>query len=162
MKDFKLQIEKNWQPIEFVVKEIYLLSRPGSDPFEIKEVVQLGTTPSLWHFGPKSIRGDESQVERSVVVVGLPKSFTDNQLLELFSKFPAKPLAAEIILNPDGRARNFGVVEFKSSNDAHLVVSSFSEQPFPDSTLYIKLLSNMAFPSTIKGCCSLKHAKNGF
>lgn len=35
----KEKLQTSWEPIEFVVKEIYLISRCKDDPFEIRHVV---------------------------------------------------------------------------------------------------------------------------
>jgi hypothetical protein len=35
----KEKLQASWEPIEFVVKEIYLISRCKDDPFEIRHVV---------------------------------------------------------------------------------------------------------------------------
>lgn len=38
----KKKIEIIFRPIEFTVKEIYVLSRIEGDPFEVKHVIKLG------------------------------------------------------------------------------------------------------------------------
>lgn len=52
-------LQKSWKPMSFLLKEVYLLARPGPDPFEVKAVAHLGGDSSSAHFGPGSHFADE-------------------------------------------------------------------------------------------------------
>ena len=54
--------QEGWQPIDFIVKEFYIMSRESQDtPFEVRRVIQLGAAevPADYqaHFEPKPLGG---------------------------------------------------------------------------------------------------------
>jgi len=158
-ENFIRETEKTWKPLEFTLKEIYMLFHPEElkHPFELFEAIPLGSgslTPP--HYGLNSPLNDEKcRSSRSVVVCGIPTHLqTDFQLTGLFSDKQIKPIRAEINRNPDGKSRDCGVVEFTSKAEAQTVVASYKFSSYP--TIYLKLLAIMFWPSVVGGACSLK------
>jgi len=43
-------LEKEWIPISFKVKEIYIFSRVGHEPYQVRKVISLGPSPSAPHY----------------------------------------------------------------------------------------------------------------
>ena len=84
--NYKHQLEKKWQPLEFTLKEIYLLYRNGIDPFEVQHVVSLGSDVTPSYFGPSSRKNDENKTERTVVICSLPKGLKDSELMDLMNQ----------------------------------------------------------------------------
>jgi len=159
------ELESTWKPIEFLLKEVYILYRTGGDPFEVVEVIPLGPpechTPP--HFGPGSpgtpgTPEEDQSIGRSVVVGGLPKGLEDNDLSKIFTENGFDAICAEITRNFDGKACTFGVVEFRTKEETWRALREFKEQPFPDHTICIKHLPMMVFPGTIGDCCSQRHS----
>jgi hypothetical protein len=42
MKTVLQDLQKNWKPIKFMAKELYIIERIGIDPFEVKHIVPFG------------------------------------------------------------------------------------------------------------------------
>ena len=59
LKEKMQSYSETWIPVEFTVKEIYILSRIGSVPYEFRRVIPLGgdTSPPLY----KTVTIDETQ-----------------------------------------------------------------------------------------------------
>jgi 2'-5' RNA ligase len=153
----KENLEKNWNPITFVLKEIYLLHRIGDNPFEVKHVVHLGSSRSEPSFGP-STATEDSQTAKTVVIFGLPKQVirSNEELMNLIKHASLNPKYAEIIMNPNGNARPLGIVEFESKQEATEAIQSYKYQPYSGSIIYLRPLECMFFPDVIGGSCSLK------
>jgi len=157
------RIKESWIPLSFELKELYLLFRIGGDPFEVKEIVHLGNDYTVPHFGlgsPGSLGSltEDLAIGRTVVVCGIPRGLNDSRLLSAFKKknFPTIT-RAEILLNPDGTARNLGVVEFATKEDtqAALYMPMPSDMFGTGYQTYLKHLPLMVFPGTVGDCCSL-------
>jgi len=152
------KIKRNWQPIEFVVKEIYLLARQGGDPFEAMHTVHLGDDASPPHFGEGSPGSsgtpeENDAIGRTVVVCGIPKSLSNDGLLDAFKDDGFEVAKAEMLLNPNRSTRPCGVVEFPTKEGAVEACLKNSLSAYP--TMYIRPLHKMMFPDVIGGCCSL-------
>lgn len=54
-KRLQAKYQEHWKAISFKCKEIYILSRVGEDPFEVREVVPLGknSTPAYFECKPE-------------------------------------------------------------------------------------------------------------
>jgi hypothetical protein len=51
------QLQKDWKPLEFLCKEIYMISRSGKDePFEVRKVIHLGGDSTIPYFKEISLR----------------------------------------------------------------------------------------------------------
>ena len=51
--------KQKFKPFEFVVKEVYIISRSGfEDPFDVRYVVPLGGSASEPHFTPVPLRAE--------------------------------------------------------------------------------------------------------
>jgi hypothetical protein len=154
-------IEGKWKPITFELKEIYLLTRPGNDPFEVKHIIHLGSNPTKAYFG-ENTADENSVVAKTVVVAGLPKGVlkTDEDLMKFAADAGLAPQKGELNYNPDGKARPLGVLEFSSKEEAFKAINNFAHQPFTGSVVYLKPLEVMFFPDVVGGCCTLKNYKN--
>lgn len=145
------KIEDNWKPLEFTLKEIYLLHRDETNPFEVKHVVPLGPFATKPYFGVGSESGFETKLDRTVVFGNLPKNLTDSKFKELVVAEGLEPTAVEVTLNSNGSARPLGVAEFRTRHEAEECVASFK----PANGAFAKLLTEMVFPDVIGGSCSL-------
>jgi len=154
----KKKIEIIWRPLVFTVKELYLLSRIEGDPFEVKHVIMLGNDKSTPYFGDgskESSLSEESQLGRTVFLANLPTQYT----LESFRKLVTRQGFAinnlEICMNPDGKQRTCGIVEFKIRKDANTFVNTFKHDSF-----YARPMYKMAFPGTVGDSCSYNAVQN--
>ena len=68
------------------------------------------------------------------------------------------PIAVEIMLNPNGKARGLGIAEFSSTKEADFCVENFKGTDGSDA--FARPLINMTFPDVINGCCSFKSVLN--
>lgn len=163
LRSVQAKLEASFRPISFTLKEIYLLHRKGTNPFEVKEVVHFGPpgehTPP--HFGPDS-PGDLLTAEqhhpigRSLVVCGLPNNCTTAQLSALFTTTP--PAKAEVILNPNGKPRPLGVVEFDTRQECDEEEARWPAEGREDG-VFVRRLWVMVFPDVVGGSCSLNAVK---
>lgn len=147
-------LQETWKPLSFVLKEIYLLYRNGTDPFEVKGIVYLGKNISAPHFGPGSVTDSSSQLARTLVICGI-SLLKEEELLQLSQEAGFSPIAVEIIRNPDGKVRPIGLLEFSNSTEAETALQSWNFQPSSTKKVYLKPLSHMVFPDVIEGSCSL-------
>jgi len=134
------EIQKLWKPFSFLLKEIYFITRPVKrHPFEVKQVVPIGSNVTPPHLGP-GLLPNENKLHRTLVVVGIPKDFDQNVLIDLFSKTrPA--LSAQVLPNPNKIADwCCGLVEFESSEVLKDVMSSYDTNIFPGMSTYVKPL----------------------
>lgn len=170
----KAELSKDWQPVTWVVDEIYLLHRFGPDPFIVRHVIPLKGKvgpPAFGYGSPASHEEDESQLGRSLVVVRFPPNWSDQQLFDLFHSEGFPVTAAEVkeernhfpnslqvsisrdLATPNGKARNCGVVEFATRKDTNHALNNFKSIKYPE--LYLQPLWMMAFPDVIGGSCTL-------
>jgi 2'-5' RNA ligase len=50
-EQLKKKYQETWQPLKFVVQEVYFLSRSGQEmPWQVQEIVSLGSTEALTNF----------------------------------------------------------------------------------------------------------------
>eukprot|EP00005_Dracoamoeba_jomungandri_P003874 CAMPEP_0174258870 /NCGR_PEP_ID=MMETSP0439-20130205/7788_1 /TAXON_ID=0 /ORGANISM="Stereomyxa ramosa, Strain Chinc5" /LENGTH=306 /DNA_ID=CAMNT_0015342541 /DNA_START=39 /DNA_END=959 /DNA_ORIENTATION=+ len=132
MKKCIKEWESNWEPIRFLVKEMYIISRTRDDPFEVRKVIPFGlpydesTTPtditdeelqdistdqSFFQEIPKPATTDDFKVH----VGGLPRNVSDAQLEALFSTQLALDVkSAKVSKTAQGQSRGFGFVELTS------------------------------------------------
>jgi hypothetical protein len=115
-----------------------------------------GSTVTTPYFGQGSATEKESQLERSIVMTGLPRFLTDKELYSIIEKSKLQPIAYELFLNPDMKARGLAVLEFDTVEKAKESLTKTIYQPNPKFTVYIKPLQNMMYPGTIGGCTSVK------
>uniref|UniRef100_A0A6B2LBL6 Uncharacterized protein n=1 Tax=Arcella intermedia TaxID=1963864 RepID=A0A6B2LBL6_9EUKA len=162
MKEELERIKANWKPISFKVKELYLLSRFGGNPFEVDKVIPLGSDTSPPYFGAGSPGSKEnpdgSRLSASCVICDIPPSATNGVSISGAKK-------VEILQNPDGTARTCGVVEFHSMKDALESLQSWSgcksssyssSRDAPMDFSYLIHLPRATFPCYgVEDCCSL-------
>ena len=85
-KKYKVLLEEKWETVEYTVKEIYLLWRTTINPTEVQYVVPLGNDVTPPHYGPLSKKNDNSKLERTVVILSLPRKLSDSDLMEMLTK----------------------------------------------------------------------------
>jgi len=160
MKKKMAEWQKAWKPMTFVVKELYFMTKIGvHNPFEVKRVIPIGSNlakPTKPYFGPNSIEDQNSKIAKTAVVINLKRGVTNDELLKLVQANGFKDTAklAEVIVNPDGKARGFGVVEFETA--AHVAEASAKTWNHQDATLYVRPLSVMLYPDVVNGCCTFR------
>jgi len=55
-KTLQTKYQRGWKPIDFVVKEIYIVSRISQDtPFEVRKVIPIGANTTTPHFKEKPL-----------------------------------------------------------------------------------------------------------
>jgi len=91
------------------------------------------------------------------VVGQLPNNLLDNDLVNIFVEGGFPGVKGEVCLNPDGRSRTCGIVEFSTRNEANDCLAQFNSKRYP--AIYVKPLFKMVYPGVIGDCCSLKAVK---
>lgn len=151
----KAELEANWKPLSFTLKEVYLLNRPGPDPFEVVQVAHLGRDATAPHFGPGSVYSEE-KVGRTLVVAPLPKQATNDDIILGFQSIGIRVDEVEVILNPDRSRRPVAVIQFDTREKMLSAAEAVKySAPFPGIPAFAKPLESMAFPSIIGGCTTL-------
>lgn len=114
--------EKFADGCDVFVKELYLLSREGGEPFEVHHTISLAppTRPPpnfpYPHFGPgtKPCFQPKGTV-RSLVLTNLPPTVTSESLRTILVRdHQLDPEAVRVNINPDGGSRCLAVLEFPS------------------------------------------------
>jgi len=156
---FLAEIQADWKPIEFVVQELYFLSRVGTDPFEVKHVIPFGGLSTTPYFGENSTGSLDigSREGRTIVISGLPdNTLTQYGVNDLFTRQGFSPVATEIILNPNRKTRGIGLAEFASKDEANRVLRDWTDPlTYPGHKPYLRPLYLMVFPDVIGGSCTL-------
>jgi len=134
-------------PIQFLVTEVYVCARTGSDPFEVKFVISLDSAKidihSRPYFGPKS-----PQIPNILYVGNLPRT---DDITELFLKgiFPTAS-NVKLTTQPDGvTSRGCAWVEFNSPQEAHHMLGVMTRKPYKignNVQIVVKLASLMSYP----------------
>jgi hypothetical protein len=155
----KVELNKLWKPVTFQLREIYMLHRAGSVPFEVYAAIPLGNHNLTPHFGPNSEHdGKDTQVGKTVVMFNIPNTvMTDlvNENIKLTDLFGDKKIvASEIIRNPNGKVRPIITIEFASLSDATDALTTKFPASF-EATI-IRPLSRLVFPDVCGGSCSIK------
>eukprot|EP01124_Arcella_intermedia_P004609 TRINITY_DN12612_c0_g1_i1.p1 TRINITY_DN12612_c0_g1~~TRINITY_DN12612_c0_g1_i1.p1 ORF type:complete len:299 (-),score=59.04 TRINITY_DN12612_c0_g1_i1:118-1014(-) len=135
-------------PITFPVAEIYLCSRSGSDPFEVKHVFNLNAPRydliNRPYFGPKS-----PAIPNILYIGNLPRTNQIN-LQYLKNIFPTAT-QVQLIMQPDGiTSRGCAWVTYATTEEAHSTLNKMTRKPFKidntNSLLIVKLASAMSYP----------------
>jgi len=163
MIQVKERLEEMWVPIEFVVKEIYLLNRKGGDIFLVKHSISLGRKKFAPSFGRRSLMSkpnESSREARTIMVCGIPDTVkTNRELLNIFKNDGFNPMAAEILQNPKNKLRDCGMVEFETRENLDQVIANFTSNiEYP--SMYIYPLYMMVFGDVINGTCSYEQVSN--
>eukprot|EP01119_Soliformovum_irregulare_P025891 TRINITY_DN9706_c0_g1_i1.p1 TRINITY_DN9706_c0_g1~~TRINITY_DN9706_c0_g1_i1.p1 ORF type:complete len:315 (-),score=54.36 TRINITY_DN9706_c0_g1_i1:23-967(-) len=153
------ELEQSWVPIEFQLKEIYVLQRNGSDPFQVAAAVPLGgngvTSPPHFGIGSPGSPGtpqENDPIGRTLLLLNMPKNSDDQKLLHVFTSQNMKPIAHEMLRNPNGGLRTCGLIEFETLEEAR-IAERVDLSSLPNA--YILPIYKMAFPGTVGDCCSL-------
>jgi 2'-5' RNA ligase len=154
---YKQELERTWEPITFTVNEVYVAHRKNRDPFELTHVIPLGEERRNPYFGLGSVPIDSIQA-RTCIISGFPKDalVTSDALKQFLTQANIQFEDAELMKNPGGGPRDFGIVQFKERQSAIDMIGDCKYQPYNTSTIYLRLLETMLFPDVIGGCCTLK------
>jgi len=158
VKAYIEKIKKIWKPIDFIVKELYILVRQSIDPFEVKSIVPLGIkTPPYFGHGSVGTEGEDI-IGRTLVIASLLPNTNNKMLEDIFINYGCKPKNVEMTLNPDGKFRTCGIIEFETRKEANEALNNFKCDSHPNS--FVKPLYLMVFPGTFRDCCSLTAVKD--
>jgi hypothetical protein len=121
LQQVKQDTEKDFQPIEFFVKEIYIMTFVGFGPqYQVRQVVPLGTdvTPPYHQVVP--LVKEEDKVVR---INGLPKKavISDQTVLNIFQAY--NPTRIDI-RRERGKTKGFGMIEFPSHVEQQAVLNA--------------------------------------
>ncbi|KAL6065052.1 Peptidyl-prolyl cis-trans isomerase E [Balamuthia mandrillaris] len=141
------EFEKIWDDsFEFVLKEVYLISRTADDPFEVRYVVPLGEegAQSPPHFECSEIPDKEKKLQdlekskRTLYVGNLPSETTEEELRDLFaSTFSVRSVDIPKRGN-DGRSKYFGFVEFDSEEEKERAMKEMNQTTLKDRTITLQ------------------------
>jgi len=140
----KLQAE--WQPVEFPVKELYLISRNGDQPFEVRLAMQLGDEAPTKEYEENPVvlrkRGINSGQPRTpgkykLFVSNLSWNIDSPALQNLFKDF--NPKRAYVITDRiRDRSRGYGFVEFDSETDQQAALNGLQGKEIDGRQLLVK------------------------
>jgi len=136
--------------------------RINHDPFEVKEILPLGTSIERPYFGVGSIDDDDTTVGRTLLLCGIPDTITITELVSIFkTQFPTvEVVAGEILMNPSGKQRPLAILELKNRKDVSFILNSKYSVTWPRSSLVIKPLPNMLYPDRVRmNSCSVLRDK---
>jgi 2'-5' RNA ligase len=168
------ELQQTCVPFVFDLREVYMLHRTGSSPFEVYAAVPLGGGVSIPHYGPNSVDdAQDTRVGRTIVIYNTEHTLEAKTVVQVVSTVPGvqPPVAYEQITNPAKRAggarsaRSIVVVEMATLADAQAVLAATRptvhigarpEQqvawPWPGTV--VRPLAWMVFPNVVGGSCS--------
>lgn len=117
------KIQAQWTPIDYDVKELYMVSRNGDVPFEVRLTLPFaGEQPSKEYeenpqvFRPRDRRRDNTAARYKLFVSNLSWNVDSQALLDLFKDHRAKK--GYVIMDKiRDRSRGYGFVEFETEAD---------------------------------------------
>jgi len=137
VNDYKQQFMKTFKPIEFIVKEIYLISRFGENPFEIRfaiplagkitsEAVKVLESKPQESFIPVPSKEDEGEAFK-VFITGLNWTI-DVPEMEAVLTDELKLSFDSVVIpkNPDGHNRGFGFISFPSDIERQKAIAALN------------------------------------
>jgi len=136
--------QAQWQPIEWDVKELYMVSRNGDVPFEVRMALPFGDeAPSkeyqenMTTFRSRERRRDTGQSFK-LFVSNLSWNVDSQALLEMFKEHRAKK--AYVIMDKiRDRSRGYGFVEFDSDSDQQAALAALQGKEVDGRQLLVKL-----------------------
>jgi hypothetical protein len=110
MFQVKELVEQTWEPVEFLVKEIYMLTWIGFGPYQVREVIPLGPEVTAPCYDPVPLITEEDTV---IMIDNMPKKVVieDQQLLDVFKDY--NPTRVDI-KRARKKCKGFGMIEFPS------------------------------------------------
>lgn len=155
----KEKLQTSWEPIEFVVKEIYLISRTKDDPFEIRHVVPFAWDESRGSYAPHFVA--HPIPEKSVAALptahvnDIPSHFTGEDLGAVFREKGFLVVSATVVVDKQGqkaktktktKAKNrvYGVVEFPTVEERQRAKVALNKTIVGDRRITIAIRDNKA------------------
>ena len=109
---------QQWEPIDFRVKELYLITRTGANtPFEVRSIIELAGSDHNPNFEatPEPINNNSK-----IYVGGLAPGVSDRDITNLFSAAGVEVLSVTIVKN-DRKSVGFGFVEVSPEQEEQAV-----------------------------------------
>eukprot|EP00755_Sulcionema_specki_P018017 Sspe_Gene.65810::Locus_38908_Transcript_4_7_Confidence_0.364_Length_1448::g.65810::m.65810 len=174
------RVQKEWEPrlglpIEFTVREVYVLHRRGGDPFHVEHAIPLGEATQPPEFGNPN---ESHRAACTVFLAGFPKvawkfhrkpspepcNLTTEDIVDLAHAAGCRPMKAKLFVNPSGNNREFALLEFKTVEEANQARECLnSHQPWKRAgmpyELYTHPLYEMVYPDVLGGTCSPEEEK---
>lgn len=161
----KEKLQTSWEPIEFVVKEIYLISRCKDDPFEIRHVVPFAwdetrgsTAPP--HFATRPIPEKTVTGLPTAHVNDIPGHFTGEDLGAVFREKGFLVVSATVVVDKQQgqnkaktkakakttktKNRVYGVVEFPTVEERQRAKVALNKTLVGDRRITIAIRDNKA------------------
>jgi len=148
IKDFIQQFMKTFKPIEFVVKEFYLISRFGENPFEIRyaipltgiiisEAVKILESKPQESFVPVPSKADDDSFK--VFVSGLNWTIEVPEMEAILTDELKLSFDSVVIpKNPDGHNRGFGFISFPSDIERQKAIVALNNYSIKGRTIMVK------------------------
>jgi len=112
--------QSQWKPLEFMVSEVYLISRQDNDsPFKRNICIPFGGVPLKVLEEPEAFKlktNSSSDKTKMVFVGNIPFKSTENDVKQLLIQNSLRCVSVNILQGPKG-PRGFGFAEFASKED---------------------------------------------
>jgi 2'-5' RNA ligase len=139
------KLQAQWQPIDWEVKELYMVSRNGDVPFEVRQALQLGgEAPTKEYeenpqvFRPRDRRKDNSSNRFKLFVSNLSWNVDSQSLLDMFKDHRAKK--GYVIMDKiRDRSRGYGFVEFESEADQQAALQAMQGREMDGRQILVKI-----------------------
>eukprot|EP01121_Diplochlamys_sp_Union-15-3_P020063 TRINITY_DN7704_c0_g1_i1.p1 TRINITY_DN7704_c0_g1~~TRINITY_DN7704_c0_g1_i1.p1 ORF type:complete len:295 (+),score=49.11 TRINITY_DN7704_c0_g1_i1:41-886(+) len=111
----------SWESLEFEVKEVYLISRHGEEPFEVRYIIPFQGEIKNVSFKLEEIRSPESggPANLKVFVANLPLKLKNEELFQAFTAVGLSVVNAHVVGN-----KGFGFVSFLTQEDQEKAVNT--------------------------------------
>jgi 2'-5' RNA ligase len=112
------ELQKKWQPLQWNVGEVYLISRFEKNPHEVRYIVPFGGSApvavNVMEFSPKR----QLKTNKEVIVANLPYGVTEEMVKALFSEKELSVTNVTIAQSdPREYSKNYCFVEFKTEEE---------------------------------------------
>jgi len=145
-KDLKTatsQLQENWNPIEWTVKEVYMISREGfDDPFKVRYRVPFGGGAVVQMEKEAPSKATTPSSTAKVFVGNLPFTVTEQDIESIFIAKDIKPVSVKVAKGPGGRSKGFGFVELASAEDAQKAITEVDQSELSGRQISVKAANN--------------------
>lgn len=139
------KIQSQWTPIDWDVKELYMVSRNGDVPFEVRMTLPFsGEAASKEYeenpqvFRPRDRRRDNTSSRFKLFVSNLSWNVDSQALLDLFKDHRAKK--GYVIMDKiRDRSRGYGFVEFETEADQQAALQAMQGREVDGRQILVKL-----------------------
>lgn len=139
------KLQAQWTPIDWEVKELFMVSRNGDVPFEVRQALQLGgEAPTKEYeenpqvFRPRDRRKDNTANRFKLFVSNLSWNVDSQSLLDMFKDHRAKK--GYVIMDKiRDRSRGYGFVEFESEADQQAALQAMQGREMDGRQILVKV-----------------------